>query len=152
MPSPGRLRRSSLPPSSWPPRALRLDGGQETVLPSSSPSPPQDRGKWPRIINVGLRSSGMINGDAATPRIITLSSQISALAHSVPAPTASFCDRFLFSLFRFLFPLASSHSLFLSFPSPRAGPKRKDAREARRTSRGFPFVRARTARRGEYVS
>lgn len=48
--------------------------------------PPHDPGKWPRIINVGLRSSGMINGVPAPPRIITLSSQISAHAYSVFAP------------------------------------------------------------------
>lgn len=41
----------------------------------------------------------MINGDAASPRIITLSSQISALAHSVPVPTASFCAIDFFLLF-----------------------------------------------------
>lgn len=44
----------------------------------------------------------MINDDAASPRIITLSSQISALAHSVPVPTASFCAiDFYFFLFFF---------------------------------------------------
>lgn len=57
----------------------------------------------------------MINDDAASPRIITLSSQISALAHSVPVPTASFCAiDFFFSLF-FLF-------FFLYYE----GSKRKD--------------------------
>ena len=76
-----QFHANAVPENPWGRHALRPDRTREIALPA-----PHDPGKWPRIINVGLRSSGMINGVPAPPRIITLSSQISAHAYSVFAP------------------------------------------------------------------